>query len=312
MTIDRRARRSGEGQILVIFALALVAIMAMVGLVLDGGSAFAMRRNVQNVADMAALAAANDYLLNNSIDAATARARSVASSNGFTHGDIGTSVAVTITTTNGVQATVAITAPHRNSFASVVGMGTWSIGANATALAGFPDTALGANPFIFAASVFGTNGQPQSQYADSAHPFAFGEGNGDVPNNANDFAWTNYGTGNVSTSEVSSIIQGSLVINKTLTFGDYIGQHNNGNHTALYGDVQTYLAGKDVPVPVVDVNGYFQGWSTFHIASASGGSTKTVTGYFLTDFTTPNLTVSTCAAGSCPRYLGTYVLKLVD
>ncbi len=286
--------------------------MGMVGLVLDGGGAFAQRRDEQNVADMAALAAANDYLINNSVDLATARARTIASNNGYTHGDIATSVDVAIDTTNGVTAQVRITAPHHNTFASVMGMSTWSIGANATALAGFPDTAAGANPFIFAASVFGTNGQPQSQYADPAHPFSFGEGNGDVPNNSNDFSWTNYGTGNVDTTQVDQIIQGTLTINRALTFGQYIGQHNSGFHNPLFTDVNTYLSGRDVPVPVVDVNGYFQGWSTFHIVSAAGGSDKTVTGYFLTDFTSPDLTVTTCAAGSCPRYLGTYVLKLVD
>jgi Flp pilus assembly protein TadG len=310
MSADRT--RHQDGQILVIFALALLAIMGMVGLVLDGGGAFAQRRDEQNVADMAALAAANDYLINNSVDLATARARTIASSNGYTHGDLATSVDVTIDTTNGVTAQVQITAPHANAFASVLGMSTWSIGASATALAGFPDTAAGANPFIFAASVFATNGQPQAQYADSAHPFSFGEGNGDVPNNSSDFSWTNYGTGNVDTNQVDAIIQGSTVVNKALTFGEYIGQHNNGFHNTLFNDVNTYLSGRDIPVPVVDVNGYFQGWSTFHVVSASGGSTKTVTGYFLTDFTSPDLTVTTCAAGSCPRYLGTYVLKLVD
>ena len=31
------------------------------------------------------------------------------------------------------------------------------------------------------------------------------------------------------------------------TFGEYIGQHNNGNHTALYGDVDTHLSGHGRP-----------------------------------------------------------------
>jgi len=310
MPADRIRRE--DGQILVIFAIALVAIMGMVGLVLDGGGAFAQRRDEQNVADMAALAAANDYLINNSVDLARARARTVASNNGYTHGDIGVRVDVTFDTSNGVTANVSITAPHHNSFASVIGMSTWSVGATAAALAGFPDSAAGANPFIFSASIFGTNGQPQAQFADPDHPFVFGEGNGDVPNNPNDFSWTNYGTGNLDTTQVDGIIQGTLVINKTLTFGEYIGQKNAGFHNPLFVDVNTYLSGTDVPVPVVDVNGYFQGWSTFHIVSADAGSSKTVTGYFRTDYTSPNLTVSICAAGSCPRYLGTYVLKLVD
>ena len=36
--------RANDGQIIVIFALGLVAMIAMVGLVLDGGSTFAQRR----------------------------------------------------------------------------------------------------------------------------------------------------------------------------------------------------------------------------------------------------------------------------
>ena len=55
--------RASDGQIIVIFALGLVAMIAMVGLVLDGGSTFAQRRGQQNAADLAALAGANQYLL---------------------------------------------------------------------------------------------------------------------------------------------------------------------------------------------------------------------------------------------------------
>ena len=53
-----------RGQILVLFALSLVAIIGMVGLVLDSGGAFAQRRTQQNAADVAALAAANDLIAN--------------------------------------------------------------------------------------------------------------------------------------------------------------------------------------------------------------------------------------------------------
>ena len=127
-----------------------------------------------------------------------------------------------------------------------------------------------------------------------------------------DTSWTNYGTGNVNTSQVDSIITGATVIDKTLDYGEYIGQHNNGNHTALYGDVDTYLSGKDLPVPIVDHNGNFQGWAMFHVTSASGGATKKIYGYYETNFTSPNLSVGNCSLGACPRFLGSYVLKLVN
>jgi hypothetical protein len=48
------------------------------------------------------------------------------------------------------------------------------------------------------------------------------------------------------------------------------------------------------------------------VISASGGSSKHVRGYFLSSFESARLTVTSCAANNCPRYLGSYVLKLVN
>ena len=48
------------------------------------------------------------------------------------------------------------------------------------------------------------------------------------------------------------------------------------------------------------------------IVTASGGSDKTITGYFVDNYTNPQLTISACSALNCPRYLGSYVLELID
>ena len=69
--------RAERGQILVIFVLALVAIIAGVGLVIDGGFAFAQRRAEQNAADLGAFAGAN-ALLNGANPTAAARAAAAA------------------------------------------------------------------------------------------------------------------------------------------------------------------------------------------------------------------------------------------
>ena len=312
MTAGETERQAERGQILVLFTVALVAIIAMVGLVLDAGSTFAQRRSQQNAADAAALAAADTYLLTNDEDQATTAAQDSAASNGFTLGSGGTTVSVSYDYTNGAMVTVAIGARHTNLFTPIVGISGWDIGTTASAVAGFPDTAAGAAPFIGSIDVFDNNGSPLPQYSDSSNPYGFGDGNGDVPNDAGDTSWTNYGTGNLNTSQVDSIITGATVIDKTLDYGEYIGQHNNGNHTALYGDVDTYLSGKDLPVPIVDHNGNFQGWAMFHVTSASGGATKKIYGYYETNFTSPNLSVGDCSLGACPRFLGSYVLKLVN
>ncbi len=311
--LQHGGRRSRRGQMIVLFALLLVVLMGMVGLVLDGGGSFAQRRSEQNASDLAALAGANMYLLTHDDTAATSAALAVTSENGYTDGANGTVVTVTIGTDNGATVTVDIDAPHENSFAGLFGMKTWPVGTTATAQTGFPTTAQGAGPMIFSEAAFGTGGEPLAQYSDPDHPYDFGEGNGDVPISPGDLAWTNYGTGNVNTSDVRNIINGSLVINKTLDWGEYIGQHNQGNHTALYSDVDQYLSGSDIPVPIVDNNGNFLGWATFHVVSASGGSSKHVTGYFVSSFVNLQLTVGDCTFDqNCPQYFGSWVLKLIN
>jgi len=45
---------------------------------------------------------------------------------------------------------------------------------------------------------------------------------------------------------------------------------------------------------------------------ADGGPAKTITGYFESNFVSQRLTIDSCSAGTCPRFLGSYVLKLVN
>jgi Putative Flp pilus-assembly TadE/G-like len=307
MSAYRSRRHRTGGQIIVVFLLGIMSIIGITGLAIDGGGAYAQRRDQQTAADLAALAAANDYMLNNSPDLAKARARTVASTNNYTDGSGGTDVDVTTDENNGIQIVVDITAGHQNSFLRALGMASWEVSTTATALAGFPDTAAGAGPYIFPISAFNNDGTPKYQT-----PTDFGETNGDVPTSELDFAWTNYGTGNVNSSEVTDIITGTSTINATLGYGEYIGQENNGNHSTLFDDVDTYLSGAEMPVAIVDAAGNFMGWATFHVISASGGSDKHIRGYFLSAFTNPQLTISSCTFLACPRYLGSYVLKLVN
>jgi Flp pilus assembly protein TadG len=307
-----------RGQIIVIFALGLVAMVAMVGLVLDGGSAFAQRRTEQNAADLAALSGANIYLLTGSQDQATVAARATAASNGFTHGAGGIAVNVTYELTDGAEVTVKIDAPHRNSFVGVLGMTSWTVSTQATAETGIPNGITdAAAPFLFSIDAFAPNGEPLPQYGDPSAPFAFNADNNDAPVDATDIAWTDFKyddacvtPGNVDASTVADIIDSSLEINTTVDFGCYIGQHNNGNMTTMYSEINVEMIGGDYSVPVVDDGGNFQGWATFHVTGATGGSTKTVQGYFKSPFQAKTLKVG-CPDGNCPRYLGTYVLRLI-
>src|SRR5258705_3824821 len=236
-------------------------------------------------------------MLNSDTALARTRARTVAAANGYTHGTGGVVVNVTITIANGAEAQVDISAPHHNNFASVVGMPTWGVATTAKAQAGYPDTANGAGPIIFSIDAFGQSGQPLAAYGNKNAPFDFGETNGDIPSSPSDLAWTNYGTGNLDSRGVDDIIHGDSIINKTIAFGEYIGQHNNGNHTTLYTDMNTEMSGTNIPVPVVDHNGNFQGWATFHVVSADGGSKKMSQGYFVSPFVHKRLTIKACGFG---------------
>ena len=332
--------RRESGQIIVIFALALVAIIGMVGLVIDGGGAFAQRRNEQKVADLAAVAGANAYMnatTNTSAartTAAVSAAQAAATRNGYTHGTGGASVTVTVDLlSSGGRVHVNLTAPHPNSFARVMGMNSWDVSVAAAADAGLVDTGYGAAPWTMNIGAFNADGSPKYT---SSNPQDFGEANGDFPISATDIAWTDFnGNNNVNTAEVRGIIDGSNVVTETITEDQYIGQHNQGNHTALYGDVDQYLSGHDVPVPIVgpgDPNcnapeqahqdGCFKGWAMFHVVSASGGSSKVIRGYFLSDFISQPLSVGQCtaamqAAGTCGLIdtsspFGAYIVRLTE
>ena len=56
--LTRRLNREESGQVIVLVAVLMVGLVAVVGLVTDGGLVFTQKRDLQNVADAAALAGA--------------------------------------------------------------------------------------------------------------------------------------------------------------------------------------------------------------------------------------------------------------
>jgi hypothetical protein len=294
----------------------------MVGLVIDGSSTFAQRRIEQNAADLAAIAGANTYLHESQSGAgnhaawmATAKAAAAqsAQANGYAHGVSGASVAIPDfeVMQSGYRVRVNITAPHSNTFARIYGMNSWDVSVGAAAVTGSVDTAVGAAPWTMSIDAF-VDGVPK--YNDPDNPVDFGESNGDYAESDVDIAWTDFnGNNNVNTNEVRQIINGSNVVTATFGFGEYLGQHNNGNHTALYSDVNQYLAGQTVPVPITgpgpcsdggQAGGCFVGWALFHVVSAQGGSQKDITGYFIGKFTASQLSVGECPTPNDPAASG--------
>jgi Flp pilus assembly protein TadG len=331
------SRSDQRGQILVIFVVALVAIIAGVGLVIDGGFTFAQRRSEQNAADLAAFAGANALLSGRN---ATAAAQAAAAANDYAHGTGGVTVNVS-TTAKTVK--VDISAPHSNYFAGVVGQPTWQVSVTATALAGIPTKFSGIAPFILSQEIFDpATGLPFQPYTVPTDPTDFtktqGQGS-DSPLTVLNMAWTNLGTGNVSTKDIKDALDGTAPLNADLALNDYIGQKNNGVHNALFDtnspnqpSINTTLAGLNVAVPIVgppvpgqthcndgthDV-GCFRGWALFHVVSAAkkgGGEEGTITGYFLTGITRSASADDVCAVtdSACAGFFhGSYVIKLID
>ncbi|HTH05407.1 MAG TPA: Tad domain-containing protein, partial [Ilumatobacteraceae bacterium] len=185
--------RGEDGQMLVIFALCLVAIVAMTGLVIDGGMTFVQKREQQNVVDAAALAAAYAYVNSgNEADAAPA-ARAAATANGYTAGTDGVTVSVSTSIVGGaIRATVSVTKPHRNYFSGIVGFSSWPVTTTATAIGGMPNAAMGAMPIIFNKKAFPHAVGPGAEMSWDEP----GTGSEDVPQTASQFNWTVFCTAN--------------------------------------------------------------------------------------------------------------------
>jgi Putative Flp pilus-assembly TadE/G-like len=81
MTRPRRTRRRQPGQILVLFAMALVGIMGATGLAFDIGRFYSEKRFLQNAADAGALAVANALIRGESTTDAEAEGRDVLTRN---------------------------------------------------------------------------------------------------------------------------------------------------------------------------------------------------------------------------------------
>jgi Flp pilus assembly protein TadG len=291
-------RRGERGQILVLFSISLVGIIAMVGLVLDGGSAFAQRRGQQNAADVAALAAANDLIVNQGSANWQATALSMSAANGYADGVNGVDVQVScvncpgqalVSSVDGVQVTVGITGAHRNNFASIMGMSSWDVSTTATSMTGWVNTAQGPGPMIVSITAFDTTtGLPTTCTitvpCDLNHPVD------DTPTNPTDFTWTDFGydiscpseTGNVNDSDLQDYLDAQADFSITLEFGCYIAQHNNGVMDNIVQRIEN-LAPITFPVPIVDTAGRYVGWASFVITSATpDGRNGVITGYFQT------------------------------
>jgi Flp pilus assembly protein TadG len=136
-----RSRASHSGQVLLIFALALPALLGMMGLAVDGAIIYGQRRQMQSSADLAALSGALDLPTNSS--AAVTAANSFAAQNGYTSGV--TSVAPY--GGNPARIQVSITRNVNTNFMRILGVNSVTVTARAVAVG---EVGQGSNVAIFA------------------------------------------------------------------------------------------------------------------------------------------------------------------
>lgn len=153
-----RRRRGNDGQTLVIFTMALVALLTMVALIIDGGNAFAQQRRTQNGVDAAAEAGTVELarrlvgLPGTDADwdgRVLAAVNATASANGLTsvdapeYTDVDGTVLGPVGTgsiPNGTQGVRAGGSLQFSTFiAGVVGFNQFTASANATAVTGYVD-----------------------------------------------------------------------------------------------------------------------------------------------------------------------------
>jgi hypothetical protein len=137
-TISRLLRRPDDrGQVLVLFAGGITALLVIAALAFDAGMMLVERRDEQNAADAAALAGAR-HVLTDTVAAETV-ARQIALANGYDDAAADENVFVYIPPIHGAYATlpgfieVQIEATRPSIFGGIVGKAAWPIGAYAVA-----------------------------------------------------------------------------------------------------------------------------------------------------------------------------------
>lgn len=308
-----QTRPPERGQMLVIFALVLIVMIAMTGLVIDGGDTFAQRRDMQNAADSAAMAGAYSYVNTSSSGSAIAAGQANAAVNGYTNDTNGVSVTITVTDSgpNGTTVKADVTGPHRNYFSGIFGMPTWTVSTTATALGGEANGAMGAMPLIFNTKAVPDLGFGPGTARAYDEP---GTGSQDVPQTATSFNWTVYCTANgnpcnANSNTVNDLINGNGT-STVVKLIDAIGPLNAGAHTSLFSDLANKV-GKSYPVGVVDNTGKLVGWASFFIEGSVGGSTKQIRGYFEGPTNKKELRIVQ-NGGSSSGGTGAYSVRLVN
>jgi len=319
-------RRDESGQVLVIVALAAVVLIGMVALAVDLSHGLVVRHELQSAADASALAgavslftptpgpnwaraegAASSFITQNKSDGQSLSNCQVQS------GVWNRSQSPAGLQSNGIpldaQNVAAVRvqvgrAPGQNGgsvptfFARIFGFNSFPVQANAVAVVSPIGSAL-PGPLLPVA-ISRELADRYKNYKDPAHTFLIGSPY-HYPNSLAG-QWTSLLIDSNNVPTIRDLIQNG---NPTqINVGDQIWIQP-GTKTSLYASVNS-MAGQDVLLSVVDIviqdtthaRATVVGFVGFHIVRATGGSSKTIEGYFVDGFTAPN------SGGSGPIYYG--------
>lgn len=317
--LDAPRPKRERGQILVLFAGGVTLLVMLMGLVIDGGTAFANRRDAQNDADLASMAGAKivkDYYVSNpaltssdvyaAIDArmtangcdpasptpCTWTADFVDGNEAVTGPVVAASSPIPATSTGGSPQTVGVVVHVSRQpstyFLGVIGQSTWQVAADATARSGPNDVAapgtllpIGTNP---------------------PNPFVPGNSyvlTDNAPYGPGAFGWLSWRGQNAT-----GILENSICFpdNDAMTFPvDIVGEPgaHNGNGVRDCLD-EWILRGTPVLIPIFDAcepcNGNNASFHVIGLASfvltgydGSGPAINNITGRFIQTYGLPSV-----------------------
>jgi Flp pilus assembly protein TadG len=302
--------RREDGQVAVMSALCLVALIGMAGFVLDVGSWFREQRAVQATVDAAALAGAQDLpdtsVSNNS-------ATTYANNNG---GIAGATITFTSTYATNDTIKIAQARPTTGLFSKLFGISTVTVHAHAAAVTAVPVEAMYIAPIAVNIDNAKLSGPGCPCFG---NPATLPLGKTGAPGSFTMLDLTPDSTGTVGASTLADEIQNGF--NDYLPLRDYYSDPGAKWNNNSIQDALTARYNTDLLFPVYDTlvgtgsNAEYHviAWVGFHLTNAVAldGTTGTLTGYF-TRYIAHGIISSNGHPGVNIPDLGVHSVALID
>lgn len=276
-----------DGQVLVLAAVAMVALLGMSAFVIDVGSWFRQQRATQSVVDAAALAGAQ------SLPTDPAGALTVAKDYGAKNGGTGvlSDANIQISSTYGANDTIKVTKsqPAGSFFGKIFGVDVVNVHATATAMVGVPSQAEYVAPIAVNILHPDLHGQPQCPCYGPGNQTTLPLGKTGAPGSFDLLNLdVNQQNGTVGASTMASWIQNGF--DKYLPLGGYYSDPGAKYNSSNVGAALQARIGTELLFPVYDTltgtgsNASYHviAWVGFHLLPGStfDGSTGSLVGYF--------------------------------